>query len=79
MYYYKHMGRQKHLESGNIDSGLYSIYRDDERDILTRGMEDQEAYQNHLDSIHPNLKWNLTCTTEGGYLDLLLMIKDGKV
>ena len=70
---------KKHLELSNIDSVLYSIYRDDGRDILTRGMEDQEAYQNHLDSLHPNLTWDLTCTTEGGYLDLFLMIKDGKV
>ena len=26
-----------------------------------------------------NLKWDLTCATEGGYLDLFLMIKDCKV
>ena len=39
---------RKHLQSSNIDSVLYSIYRDDGRDILSRGMEDQEAYKNTL-------------------------------
>ena len=70
---------RKHLETSNIDSILYSIYRDDGRDILTRGLEDQERYQQHLDSLHPNLKWDLTCAREGGYLDLFLMIKEGKI
>ena len=70
---------EKHLATTNIDSILYSIFRDDGLDILTRGMEDQEAYQQHLDSLHPNLKWDLTCATEGGYLDLFTMIKDSKV
>ena len=70
---------EKHLQTSNIDSVLYSIYRDDGLDILTRGLEDQPAYQEHLDSLHPNLKWDLNCAKEGGYLDLFIMLKDGKV
>ena len=70
--------RLKHLnldlETSNINSILYSIYRDDGHDILTGGIADQEAYQKHLDGLHPNLKWDLTCAREGGYLDLFLLI-----
>ena len=70
---------RKHLATSNIDSILYSIYRDDGHDILKNGLVDQPAYQRHLDSLHPNLKWDLACGTEGGYFDLFLMIKDGKI
>ena len=69
---------RKHLETSNIDSLLYSIYRDDGLDVLPQGLEVQDDYQQHLDSLHPNLKWDLTCASEGGYLDLFLMLKNGK-
>ena len=65
----------KHIESSTINSVLFSIYQDDGKDILLNGKADQEATQNHLDSLHPNLKWYLTCEKEGGYPDLFLMIK----
>ena len=65
---------RKHLATSNIDSILYSIYRDDEVDILTNGLEDQQSYQEHLDSLHRNLKWDLACGKEGGHLDLFLKI-----
>ena len=70
---------EKHLQTSNIDSVLYSIYRDDGLDILKRGMEDQQAYQEHLDGLHPNLSWDLNCAKEGGYLDLFIMLKEGRV
>ena len=70
---------RKHLATSNIDSVLYSIYRDDGLDILTRGLEDQAEYQRHLDGLHPNLRWDLTCASEGGYLDLFIMMKEGRV
>ena len=28
---------------------------DDGKDILTRGLEDQDKYQQHLDGLHPKL------------------------
>ena len=52
---------KRHIETSNIDSVLYSIYRDDGKDILVNGLVDQPAYQQHLDSLHPNLNWDLTC------------------
>ena len=70
---------KKHLETSNIDSVFYSIYRDDGLDILKRGLEDQAAYQQHLDGLHPNLSWDLNCAKEGGFLDLFIMIKEGRV
>ena len=70
---------RKHLETSNIDSLLYSIYRDDGLDVLPQGLEVQDDYQQHLDSLHPNLKWDLTCASEGGYLDLFLMLKNGRI
>ena len=47
---------EKHIESSNIDSVLFSIYRDDGRDILNRGKVDQPAFQQELNSLHPNLE-----------------------
>ena len=67
------------MDSSNIDSVLFSIYRDDGVDILVNGKTDQQAYQREMDSLHPNLKWDLTCEKEGGYLDLFLMIKDRRI
>ena len=57
---------EKHLQTSNIDSVLYSIYRDDGLDILTRGLEDQPAYQEHLDNLHPNLKGTSTALRRVG-------------
>ena len=67
------------MDSSNIDSVLFSIYHDDGVDILVNGKTDQQAYQREMDSLHPNLKWDLTCEKEGGYLDLFLMIKDRRI
>ena len=60
-----------------MDSVLFSIYRDDAWDILNRGKTDQPAFQQELDSLHPNLEWDLIVEKEGGYLDLFLQIVDG--
>ena len=69
----------KHIESSNVDSVLFSIYRDDAWDILNKGKADQPAFQQELDSLHPNLEWDLIVEKEGGYLDLFLQIVDGKI
>ena len=68
-----------HTETSNIDSILFSIYRDDGLNILKNGKVDQPALQQHMESLHPNLTWDLNVEKEGGYLDLFLMIKDGKI
>ena len=47
--------------------------------MICHRLEDQEKYQEHLNSLHPNLQWDLTCAREGGYLDLFVMIKDGRI
>ena len=46
---------KKHIESSNIVSVLFSIYRDDDLDILKNGKVDQPAFQQQLDSLHPAL------------------------
>ena len=33
----------------------------------------------HLDSLHPNLKWETVCGKEGAYLDLWLSLENGKI
>ena len=32
-----------------------------------------------MDNLHPNLTWTVECAKEGGFLDLWLMIEDGKI
>ena len=32
-----------------------------------------------MNSLHPNLKWTVKCVKEGGYLDIWLMIENGKI
>ena len=70
---------EKHIDSSNVDSVIFSINRDDAWDILKRGNADQPAFQKELDSLHPNLEWDLIVDKEGGYLDLFLQIVDGKI
>ena len=70
---------KKHMETNHIDSILFSIYRDDSWDILRRGIIDEQEYKTHMDSLHRNLRWDITVAKEGPYLDLWLMIKDGKI
>ena len=70
---------KKHVETSNIDSILFSIYRDYGLDILPNGKVDEPALGQYMDSLHPNLEWELNFEKEGGYLDLFLMIKNGKI
>ena len=70
---------KKHIRTSNIDSVFFSIYRDDGLDILKNGKVDEPALGQELDSLHPNVKWDVTCEKEGGYLDLFLMIKNGRI
>ena len=58
---------------------FFSIYRDDSLDILKNGKTDEPALRQELDSLHPNVKWDVTCEKEGGYLDLFLMMKNGRI
>lgn len=57
----------------------FSIYRDDSWDILKNGENDLQAYEDQLDSLHPNLKWTTKYGKEGELLDLYLMIIDGRI
>ena len=50
---------KKHVETSNIDSILFSIYRDDSLDILKNGKVDEPALRQEMDSLHPNLTWDI--------------------
>ena len=41
--------------------------------------KDIENFKTHLESLHPNLSFDLRSGKEGEYLDLWLMLKDGKI
>ena len=56
----------------------FCIYRDDGLDILCN-KDDLNQYTNHLTALHPNLTFTTRSGTEGEYLDLWLMIKNGKI
>ena len=70
---------KKHIETNRIDSVLFTIYRDDGKDILLNGEQDANALKEHMDNLHENLEWDVNVTSEGGYLDLWLMLKDGEI
>ena len=55
----------------------FSIYRDDGKDIIDE--EDIEEYTDQLNSLHPNLSWEVRTGKEGGHLDLWIMLKEGKI
>ena len=69
----------KHLATCPVETVHFSIYRDDGLDILPRGEQDLPALKQHFNQLHPNLEWEFTQGKEGSYLDLWVMLKDGKV
>jgi hypothetical protein len=70
---------EKHLQTCPVETVHFSIYRDDGLDILPGGENDLPALVQHFDSLHPNLDWEFKHGKEGAYLDLLVMLKDGKI
>ena len=70
---------QKHLDTCPVDTLHFNLYRDDGWDILTNGPQERRILEDHLDSLHPNLTWTVECAKEGGYLDLWLMIENGRI
>ena len=70
---------KKHIETNTIDSVLFKIYRDDGLDILCKGTQDEQAFKEHMNALHGNIEWDINVASEGGYLDLWLMIKDGEI
>jgi hypothetical protein len=48
-------------------------------DILPNGEEDLPTLKQHFNDLHTNLEWEFNQGREGAYLDLWVMIKDGKI
>ena len=70
---------QKHLDTSPISTLHFQLYRDDACDILLNGAQEKRILQEQLNSLHQNLNWTVECGKEGGYLDLWLMLEDGKI
>ena len=70
---------QKHLDTCPVETLHFLLYRDDGLDVLLNGDDDLQLLEDHLNNIHPNLTWTLGHGREGGYLDLWLMIENGKI
>ena len=70
---------QKHVETCPVDTAGFIIYRDDAFELLLNGEIDLPEYLDHLDGLHPNIKWEAKHGREGVYLDLQLFIKNGKI
>ena len=70
---------QKHLDSNPVNSLHFMLYRDDGWDVLLNGDQDKRILEDHLNNLHTNLTWTLECVKEGGYLDLWLMIENGRI
>ena len=48
-------------------------------DILPGGERDLPELVQHFNSLHPNLEWEFNHGKEGSYLDLWVILKDGKI
>jgi hypothetical protein len=62
-----------------VETVHFSIYRDDGLDILPGGENDLPSLVQHFNNLHPNLEWEFNHGKEGSYLDLWVMLKDGRI
>ena len=70
---------KKHVETCPVETEGFTIYRDDGWELLIKGEQDLPQYLEHLEGLHPNIKWETKYGREGEYLDLYLTIKNGKI
>jgi hypothetical protein len=70
---------QKHIDTCPVETLHFTLYIDDGLDVLLNGEQDLDAFVEHLNSLHQNLQWTVKCGREGGYLNLWLMIENGKI
>ena len=69
----------KHLRTCPVETLHFSIYRDDAFDSLPNGEEDLAGLIEHYDSLHRNIDWEFNHGKEGAFLDLWVMIKEGRI
>ena len=62
-----------------MDTLHFTLYRDDGLDILMNGEQELRILKDHMNNLHPNLTCTVECGSEGGYLDLWLMLENGKL
>ena len=67
---------QKHVDTNPVETLKFSIYRDDGFDLLIHGNRDFQEYKDHLNRLHPNIKFDVGHGKEGEHLDLWLMLKE---
>ena len=70
---------EKHLQTCPVETIHFSIYRDDGLDVLPGGEADLPALVQHFSTLHTNLDWEFKSGKDGAYLDLWVMLKDGKI
>ena len=70
---------QKHLDTNTVRTLHFIVYRDDVATLLLNGIIDKQQLEDQLNNLHPNLTWTVECAKEGGYLDLWLMIENGRI
>ena len=70
---------EHHINTCTIDTLNFHLYRDDGIDVVLNGDEDKRRLEDHLNNLHPNLTWTVEIAKEGGYLDLWLMIEEGRI
>ena len=70
---------QLHVDTCPVETLNFSIYRDDGLDVLEKGEKDLRKFENHLENLHENLSFDVRSGKEGEYLDLWLMLKEGKI
>ena len=72
------------LDNESIEHTLWTIFRDDGWDILLNADEDLPKFEEILEGLHPNIKWEVRISDEENehaleHLDLTIYIKEGKL
>ena len=70
---------EKHLDTPTIQTLHFIIYRDDTLDFLRNVDQMKQNLIDHLNNLHPNLTWTVNCEKQGAYLDLWLMLENGRI
>ena len=70
---------EKHLNTITIQTLHFILYRDDALDLLPNGDQMKRILTDHLNNLHENLTWTVEYAKEGGYLDLWLMLENGRI
>ena len=74
----------ENMETHNIEHTQWTVFRDDGWDVLLNADQDLPKFEEILEGLHPNIKWDVrTSSAENNHalehLDLTIFIINGKL